>query len=113
MSPIQFMLIAAFGSAMQEVIHLYDLRTTLHMPDTSAILKHWQYWAITLTMIIVSGVGTWLLYGDSLTIKSVIVILGAAFPLIFKKLVATAGNNPPPPKGIAPSRSFTIRDYFR
>lgn len=71
MTAITFILIAAFGSAVQEVIHLYDLRNTLH-EETSTFLKSWKYWAITLTMVIVSGVGTWVLYGDNLTIKSVI-----------------------------------------
>ena len=112
MTPIQFMSIAAFGSIIQEVIHLYDIRTTLHLPDTISILKAWQYWAITLTMIVVSGVGTWLLYGDNLTIKSVILILGAAFPLLFKKLVASAGANPPTLKEGPHLGGFSFKDYF-
>jgi hypothetical protein len=107
MTATTFILIAAFGSAVQEVIHLYDLRNTLH-EETSTFLKSWKYWAITLTMVIVSGVGTWILYGDNLTIKSVIFILGAAFPLLFKKLVAGATT-----KGQTELGGFTIKDYFK
>jgi len=43
-----------------------------------------------------------------LTIKSVIFILGAAFPLLFKKLVAGATT-----KGQTELGGFTIKDYFK
>ena len=107
MTATAFILIAAFGSAVQEIIHLYDLRNKLH-EETSTFLKSWKYWAIILTMIIVSGIGTWILYGEKLNIKSVIFILGAAFPLLFKKLVAGAAT-----KGQTELGSFTIKDYFK
>jgi len=107
MTAISFILIAAFGSAVQEVIHLYDLRSKLH-EETSTFLKSWKYWAITLAMIVVSGIGTWILYGDNLTIKSVIFILGAAFPLLFKKLVAGATNKKETELG-----GFSAIDYFK
>jgi hypothetical protein len=107
MTSITFILIAAFGSAVQEIIHLYDLRNSLH-EDTSTFLKSWKYWTITLMMIIVSGIGTWVLYGDNLTIKSVIFILGAAFPLLFKKLVAGAATSNETKLG-----GFSIQDYFK
>ena len=112
MTALQFILTAAFGSIIQEVIHLYDIRNTLHLQEVSSILKSWKYWAITLAMVVVSGIGTWILYGDSLTIKSVILILGAAFPLLFKKLVASAGANQPIPKNEPHLGSFSIRYYF-
>ena len=108
MTATSFILTAAFGSAVQEVIHLYDLRNTLH-EKTSMFLSSWQYWAITLTMIVTSGVGTWILYGDNLSVKSVIFILGAAFPLLFKKLVAGATNST---KGQTALGGFSIKDYF-
>lgn len=107
MTTFSFILIAAFGSAAQEVIHLYDLRNTFH-EETSIFLKSWKYWAISLTMIIISGVGTWILYGDNLTIKSIVFILGAAFPLLFKKLVAGATT-----KGQTELGGFSIKDYFK
>jgi hypothetical protein len=107
MNATSFILIAAFGSAVQEVIHLYELRNVLH-EENSTFLKSWKYWAITFTMIMVSGIGTWVLYGDNLTIRSVIFILGAAFPLLFKKLVAGATT-----KGQTELGGFTIKDYFR
>jgi hypothetical protein len=112
LTPIQFMLIAAFGSIIQEVIHLYDIRSTLHLPDTTSILKSWKYWAVTVTMIVVSGVGTWLLYGDNLNIKSVIVLLGAAFPLLFKKGVASIGEKTPVLKNEPHLGGFSFKDYF-
>ncbi len=107
MDTTTFILIAALGSAVQEVIHLYDLRNTLHL-DTSAFLSSWKYWAITLAMVLVSGVGTWILYGENLNIKSVIFILGAAFPLLFKKLVSGATTKGPSVMG-----GFSVKDYFR
>jgi hypothetical protein len=108
MTEIQFILIAAFGSMVQEVIHLYDLRNKLHLEELTPILSSWKYWAITGAMILVSGVGTWVLYGDNLIIKSVIFILGAAFPLLFKKLVAGATNNRETELG-----GFSAVDYFK
>lgn len=108
MTAITFILIASFGSIVQEVIHLYDLRNTLHLPDTSPIVTSWKYWVVTLLMVIVSGIGTWILYGENLSIKSVIFILGAAFPLLFKKLVSSATSKKETELG-----GFTIKDYFK
>ena len=119
MSDTTFILIAAFGALVQEIIHLYDLRKTLG-EETSTFLKSWKYWAITLVMIVVSGIGTWVLYhetlnNDDLNIKSVVFTLGAAFPLIFKKTVGgfvERGGTTPLASLVSP-KSFSFADYFK
>jgi hypothetical protein len=97
---ISFMLIAAFGALIQEAIHWFDLRKKLEEEEQKKILNSKHYWIITVIMIIVSGVGTWILFfpfGTKLPTDTILtdiipiriqLVLGAAFPLIFKKLVA-------------------------
>ncbi|MDX3916974.1 MAG: hypothetical protein QHC79_25760 [Pseudosphingobacterium sp.] len=106
MTDVQFIFIASFGALVQEIIHLYELRAKITEP-ASGILKSRVYWVITIAMIITSGIGTWILYGDTLEIKSVVFILGAAFPSIFKKVVAGAIDNRETVLG-----GFSVRDYF-
>lgn len=75
-------LVGAFGAMIQEVFHLYERREKLDF-----IKKSLGYWSITTMMILVSGVGTsiWF-YGQTPTLQTCLV-MGAGFPLIFKKAV--------------------------
>lgn len=91
MSPtMEFILVASFGSICQEVFHLFELRKNL---TDNVFFKSPAYWIITLLMVVVSGVGTWLIFYDQIpNEKGIQVILGAAFPLIFKKGVSSFGE---------------------
>ena len=72
----------------QEVIHLYQLRSRLSADEFRIFPRNWEYWVITALMIGCSAVGVWILYGEKGVPKSVLFILGAAFPALFKKITA-------------------------
>jgi len=103
-----FILIASFGAAIQELMYWFELRYYLGDKKKWEALKSIRYWTVTILMIISSGLGTWILYDETLTIKSAQFILGAAFPMIFKKLVKQM-NSQSTQLGI----NFTIKDYFQ
>ena len=87
-----FILTASFGAFCQEVAHWYDLRNKLESKRYDKLWRSWKYWLITLSMIMVSGLGTWILYKGRLELPDVYFIIGAGFPLIFKKLIAGIGS---------------------
>lgn len=88
---ISFSLTAGFGALCQEVIHWFELRNKLDSDEAKKMYTSIYYWIITALMIILSGIGTMILFYEfppETPMKSRIpFILGAAFPLIFKKLV--------------------------
>jgi hypothetical protein len=88
-SDLSFILIAAFGAFCQEIIHWFELRNKLDEVEIRKVFTSKFYWMLTVLMIAVSGIGTWILfYEEASPLKrGIIFILGAAFPLIFKQLV--------------------------
>jgi len=83
---------AAAGALAQEVLHWYRLRTRLERPEYQRLLRSRAYWVITAAMIAMSSFGTALIYGTRSAGADELFVLGAAFPMIFKKLVAAAGE---------------------
>ena len=102
-----FIAVAAFGAFMQELLHWYELRERLALKRYQTLIKSAGYWLITIITIGASGVGIWLLFGeDNLSVKMQF-IAGAAFPLIFKKLVKSFGGKNNTQLGRA-----AVFDYF-
>jgi hypothetical protein len=87
MKEITFILIAGFGAVCIEAIHWYELRNKLEEQDTKNIMMSKYYWMITFIMIVISGIGTYILFYEPTIKNSIPFVLGAAFPLIFKKAV--------------------------
>jgi hypothetical protein len=84
-----FILLATFGAVCQEVLYWYELRNKLDDETIREVLYSKSYWIITLLMIVISGIGTWILFYDEATKKSIPFVMGASFPLLFKKIVQT------------------------
>ncbi len=103
-----FIGVATFGASVQEVVHWYNLRAVLHHKKYQRLLRSKSYWILTLTMALVSGVGSWLMYGEEMTSTHGQFILGAAFPLLFKK-AASVLENPEMVRGL---RSRVLRYYL-
>jgi hypothetical protein len=87
MTNLSFILIAGFGAICIEGIHWFELRNKLDDPSTRTLLTSKYYWFITVLMIFISGVGTYLLFYEPNVKNSIPFVLGASFPLIFKKAV--------------------------
>lgn len=87
---ITFILTSSFGALCQEILYWFELRNKLKDKQISNLMRSKFYWIITLLTILISGIGTWILFYDQIPDKkSIQFILGAAFPAIFKKLVQT------------------------
>ena len=80
--------LALFGAALQEICHWYVLRKKLDFKSYRKTLRSITYWIITLLMIVCSGFGTYLLFEGAENLKSFhYVVVGAAFPALFSKIV--------------------------
>lgn len=90
MDAIHTILLGSFGAFCQEVVHLYDLRATLHCARMRRVYRSWQYWVITVLMVLASGMGVWVMCGDRVVPEHVLFVMGAAFPMLFKKLTRVA-----------------------
>jgi hypothetical protein len=81
-------LVGSFGALLQEILFWYEARTKLSAPKYSALLRSGAYWFITVLMILGAGIGTWLWFEPATESTRTYLLLGAAFPIIFKKVVA-------------------------
>ena len=78
---------AAFGAFAFEIVQWYDLRTKLPVKRYQNLIRSKGYWIITGLMIIVGSAGAVILFLDRLA-ASEMMVAGAAFPTLFKKLVS-------------------------
>jgi hypothetical protein len=124
MSDVNQFLVPALGALVQEVIYLYDRRDQLASPQYVGMLKSPWYWGITLLMVLVSGAGTYALYGQTIREGSALFFIGAAFPYLFKNSVARVVKNATPqgsagapggppgwPGGIGPALNLGVRKF--
>ena len=81
-------LVAAFGASLQELVTWYNLRNTLSSDEHRELLHSAAYWAITVLMILASGIGTWIWYNGEKHPLRECLLAGAAFPLLVKKGVS-------------------------
>jgi hypothetical protein len=80
--------VAAFGAFLQELVFWYDARTKLSQVKYKTILGSPGYWICAIAMMLASGVGTWIWFDPDPQKPRTYLLMGAAFPVIFKKLVA-------------------------
>jgi len=114
-SNIAFMLVASFGSLCQEILYWFELKKKMDEAENQKVLKSPYYWVLTVLVIIISGVGTWLLFYDDTPVKLKIpFVLGAAFPYLFKKIVQATQDKPLPHLGKTSTLSFSeiAKKYF-
>lgn len=91
-----FILIAMFGAFVQEFSYWYEKRKELNTDEYKRLITSKEYWIIAIMMVVISGIGTYLLFKDELLGKEkAIFIIGAAFPMIFKKAVKVTRNGEP------------------
>jgi hypothetical protein len=105
---LQAALIAGAGAAFQELLHWYELREHLDDEKYRKLLRSTSYWAVTLLMTTSSGAGTAMFYGDSITMPSALALLGAGFPLLFKRLVSATVDQRAKLGGPAPGPVSTV-----
>jgi len=110
---IMFISCAMFGSIIQELLHWYEHRHHLEEELYNQMINSKLYWYIVLAMIISSGFGSWLLFGQYRELSGrhdIQMLIGAAFPLIFKKAYSAIGEKLK--LGVQSDRQQVIRSYF-
>ena len=113
---IQFLLVACFGALCIELVSWFDQRKNIGESEKK-IISSGFYWFITIGMIVVSGIGTYIVFfeADAHIKLKIPFILGAAFPTIFKKIVQISQEKSLPHLGVAPKVSFkeAAKKYFQ
>ncbi len=89
-SSLAHVLIGSFGAFLQEILFWYEARTKLSARKYRALLESVGYWVTTGLMVVGAGVGSWLWLWSEPALQNprTYLLLGAAFPIIFKKVVA-------------------------
>lgn len=90
-------LVACFGSLVQEILHWYNLRKKLEVEEFEKLLNSKGYWIITILFILISGPVTFIILSEefnlgALTLK-VPFITGIGLPMILKKLIPSEGKD--------------------
>ena len=80
--------VAAFGAFLQELVFWHDARTKLIQAKYKTILRSPGYWIFAILMMLSSGAGTWIWFDPDPQKPRTYLLMGAAFPVLFKKLVA-------------------------
>src|SRR4051794_10960086 len=87
-SALHVFLVGLFGGGVAELVHWYGLRTNPRFPEYWSSL---QYWIITIAMVFVAGVFTWLNFGSQAQALTAFEI-GLLTPLILQKAISGAGG---------------------
>ena len=108
---------AGLGASLQEIVHWYSLRGRLPAYDFGEELRSVLYWVITLLMLAGASAGTVVWYLDTSPSPPArdYLLMGAAFPTLFKKLVqAFLAQQKPQQGGTLGSMpaSIVARNYF-
>jgi hypothetical protein len=85
LSPI---LIGSFGALLQEILFWHEAKAKLSVRKYRALLKSVGYWVVTALMIAGAGIGSWLWFEPATQNPKAYLFVGAAFPILFKKVVA-------------------------
>jgi hypothetical protein len=79
---------AAFGSAVQELAYWWELRFKLTEKKYREQMRSVAYWIVVFAMVVGSGIGTVVWFSSETVEARDVLILGAAFPLLFKHAVS-------------------------
>lgn len=74
------------GAAAMETVQWYQLRERLTEAKYRRLLRSPAYWAITVAMAVIGGIGT-LIYFQARLTPGEFLVAGAAFPSLLKKLI--------------------------
>lgn len=110
----RIILLACFGAFLQELIHWHGIRRKLEIKRYKKEMRSFGYWVLTVAMIIASGFGTYFWYEQAINLHSFqYIVTGAAFPLLFKKIVQLFIDNKPQ-LGESDDNNFAsnIKTYF-
>lgn len=98
---------AAFGSAFQEFLHWHTARRQLSTPEYRRLTSSVGYWVLVLGMIVGSAIGTSIWFDGEVQHPRTFMLVGAAFPLLFKKAAGAVVSDE------TTLGESSVRNYFR
>ena len=92
---VDALVFAGIGALLQELLHWYGLRHQLREAAYSSLLRSKAYWFITIAVILVTPIAVVVWFSERTEALSPgdFLILGAAFPTLFKTVVARIGES--------------------
>lgn len=99
------------GAIAQEVFHWYHLRERLESPKYKRLLRSRVYWVFTAAAVLFGGLGAYIYFGTRLA-PGEMLVAGAAFPVLLKKLVAGLTAKEETKLGDEEKKDHPVRDYF-
>ena len=108
-SEVFTIVVAGFGSALQELMHWYSARFRLDEKRHQKMLRSPAYWIVTIGLCIGSGIGTWVWFYDEAQTPRTLMLTGAAFPLLLKKAIKAIGDSADTTLG---GDGGALRDYL-
>ncbi len=100
---------ALIGGLIQEFLHRQDLVASLEAKKYQRLVRAKKYWFLVISNIVVSAIGTMIWFFDEPQSARTYLLTGVAFPIIFKKAVATIKHNK---KGTNLGDEVSSWDYF-
>lgn len=98
------------GSILQEILYWYRVRERTESKKYQAMMRSRSYWVITALTVAFGSVATFLYFGDRLSVAEMLVA-GAAFPGLLKKLVGAFADRSVTTLGNQRTRT-SPSDYF-
>ncbi len=98
------------GAIVIQVVHWYQLREKLELTRYKRQLRSLSYWVISTLMVVGGGYASLILADGKLDAPQLLLI-GAAFPTLFTKLVS-AGQQVGKETNLGAEKGSLLRDYF-
>ncbi len=100
MDALQQVLLSAAGAALQELLYWYQLQGRLSSADVKR-LKSRFYWVLVVLVVLASGLGGWAWFSKGNGSPSAwdCLLVGAAFPALFKTGVGAVAARKAPQLG--------------
>lgn len=99
------------GAVLFEAVHWFRIREKLDLPKYRKLLRSPAYWVITAVAVLLGGLGALVYFGDRLS-PGELLVAGAAFPTLLKKLVAAFTDKQATVLGAEPDEGGPVADYF-
>lgn len=105
---LELIVFSSLGAVVQEVAHWYELRKKFTDSRVRTLFRSWEYWLVTIAMIILTPVCCWVLLDGLEFDRRLQFFLGAALPLLLKKTVSAVSKFDVIRLGDSP-----LSDYFQ
>jgi hypothetical protein len=120
MTPAVFgIAVGTFGAVLQELLFWYNAKDKLESQEYRAIIASAKYWIVVSAMAVGSGIAAYLWFSPDQQAARTYLLVGAAFPVLFKKSVDAFIRSPGTPLGATAeekqrdAKKKILKNYFK